>query len=249
VTHFHFFIDAEELSPGAIVTLEGPEFHHARDVLRIGPEESVNLINGRGSIASGVVEAIERHRCLIRILSSERHDPPSTLLSLGLSLLRPNHLDFAIEKGTEVGVDRFVLFHADRSERKDLPPSLQRRLDSILIAATKQSGRLFLPQICFASSLAEALTLLPSPHLWADLSVNATSLASRLSTLHSDQTPSILIGPESGWSDREREILSKNETPVLLHSNVLRAETAAIVGAYVLSQHIQASRGQVCRSP
>lgn len=248
MTHFHFFIQAEEFTPGAIVTLEGPEFHHARDVLRIGPEESVDLINGRGCLASGIVESIERHRCLIRILSSATHEPPKTLLCLGLSLLRPNHLDFAIEKGTEVGVDRFVLFHADRSDRKDLPPSIHRRLEALLIAATKQSGRLFLPQICFAPSVAEALTLLPSPHLWADLSVNATSLASRLTSLPSDRSPSILIGPESGWSDREREVLSKSGPPVLLHTNVLRAETAAIVGAYELSQ-LSPNRGQVCQSP
>ena len=248
MTHFHFFIDIEEFSPDALVTLEGPEFHHARDVLRIGPDESVDLINGRGWIASGVVQSIERHRCLIRILSAKSQAAPKTLLCLGLSLLRPNHLDFAIEKGTEVGVDRFVLFHADRSDRKDLPPSIHRRLEALLIAASKQSGRLFLPQICFASSLAEALTLLPSPHLWADLSADATSLALRLASIPSDQTPSILIGPESGWSDRERGVLSKKEAPVLLHTNVLRAETAAIVGAYALSQQFLA-QGRLCRSP
>ena len=237
MTHFHFFIDTEELSVGSIAVLEGPEFHHARDVLRIGPHESVSLINGRGAMATGTVESLERHKALVRILSSERLSPPPNPLCLGLSFLRPNHLDFALEKGTEVGVDRFILFQADRSERKELSSSFHRRLDALLIAATKQSGRFFLPQVCIAASLEQALTLFPSPPLWADLSADATSLAEKLGH---DQHFCLLIGPESGWSDRERSILSKNGPPVLLHSNVLRAETAAIVGAYTLSLH----RGQ-----
>jgi 16S rRNA (uracil1498-N3)-methyltransferase len=233
VTHFHFFIDAEELPVGSIVVLEGPEFHHARDVLRIGPNESVSLINGRGSIATGTVESLERHKALIRVLSSEHRSPPPNPVCLGLGFLRPNHLDFALEKCTEVGVDRFILFQADRSERKELSPSFHRRLDALLIAASKQSGRLFLPQVCVAASLEQALGFFPSPPLWADLSADATFLAERLSH---EQHFCLLIGPESGWSDRERSVLSKNGPPVLLHSNVLRAETAAIVGAYTLSQ-------------
>ena len=232
MTHFHFYIDTEELLPGAFVTLEGPEFHHARDVLRIEPGESVTLINGRGLIASGVVEAFERRLCRIRVLSSER-TAPLPPVCLGLSLLRPNHLDIAIEKGTEVGVDLFVLFQAERSERRPISPSLTRRLEALLTAATKQSGRLFRPQLRFASSLAEALSLLPAPILWADLSSDASPILSRLTTLQ--QPPSILIGPESGWSENERAVLSAYGPPVLLHETVLRAETAAIIGAYLVA--------------
>jgi 16S rRNA (uracil1498-N3)-methyltransferase len=233
VTHFHFFIDTDDFFPGSSVVLEGSEFHHARDVLRVGPEESVMLINGRGCLASGVIESFERHSCSIRVLSSEHRAPPPPLC-LGLGLLRPNHLDIAVEKGTEVGVDRFVLFQADRSERKEVSSSLHRRLEALLTAATKQSGRLFRPQLCVVASLSEALTLLPSPFLWADLASDATPLASKLDDLSSPSPPSLLIGPESGWSDHERSLLSKHSSPVLLHKNVLRAETAAIVGAYTI---------------
>ena len=238
MTHFHFFVATDEFLPETSVILEGPEFHHARDVLRIKPGESVMLINGKGSLASGVVESIERRHCSIRLLSSECR-PPSPPICLGVGLLRPHHLDVALEKGTEVGVDRFVFFQADHSERKEVSPSLHRRAEALLIAATKQSGRLFLPQIYFASSLAEALPLLSPPLFWADLSPDATSLYSRLMTVPHHPPLSILIGPESGWSDKERALLSPYDPPVLLHTNVLRAETAAVVGAYMLSEHTQ----------
>ena len=242
MTHFHFYIDVEEILPGAVVALEESEFHHAKDVLRIGLGESVTLINGRGLVATGMVEVFERRRCLLRILSSERktHPPP---VCLGLSLLRPNHLDIAIEKGTEVGVDLFVLFPAERSELKGVSSSLERRLEALLTAATKQSGRLFRPRIRMASSLSEALNLLSPPVLWADLSSDAVSLPSGLATISSPKPPSLLIGPESGWSDKERSLFLAYGPPILLHENVLRAETAAIVGAYELCQYRYARNG------
>ena len=236
MTHFHFFIDADRVETGAIVLFEGPEFHHARDVLRIGPGESVTLINGRGLLATGVIESIDRRHGTVRILSSEQHTSPPPI-SLGLGLLRFSHLDLAIEKGTEVGVDRFVLFLADRSERREVSPSIHRRLDAILASATKQSGRLFRPQVTFVSSLSEALPLLSQPLLWADPAAGARPLSLALETLPHHQPLSILIGPESGWSDREKALLLNQGPPILLHANILRAETAAIVGAYALSLH------------
>ena len=236
MTTLRFFIDVERFVEGDIVCLEDKEFHHARDVVRIEKGESIPLINGKGSSALGRVEAIERHRCLILILNVTQEKKPTPRLYLGLSLLRPGHLDFAIEKGTEVGVDHFVLFPSDKSEKKELFPSMIRRLDALITAATKQSGRTFRPEISHASSLKEALLLLPTPHLWADLHEEALPLKEKLEILSPTIPLSILIGPESGWSDDEKRLLLHEGPPVLLHHNVLRAETAAVVAAYTISQ-------------
>ncbi len=239
MTRLRFFIDVDGFTVGETVFLEGAEFHHLRGVVRIAEGEEVFLVNGRGWVAKGTVEAVERHRCVIRILSSEHTQAPSAKLFLGVSLLRPNHLDFAIEKGCEVGVDQFVLFPADKSERKESSPALRRRLDSIITAAMKQSGRVFRPEVQEASSLKEALLLLPSPRLFADLHEGAVLLSKRLEELSKENPLSLLIGPESGWSDDERKLLLVEGPPVLLHTNVLRAETAAIVAAYTASLWFQ----------
>lgn len=233
MTHFHFFIDSETLHPGASVILEGPEFRHAHDVLRIASGESVTLINGRGVLATGHIGSLQRHHCSVYIDAIEELPRPQLTLSLGLALLRPSHLDIAIEKCTEVGVDQFVLFPADRSERKEPSSSLLRRLDALITAATKQSGRLFRPTISCVGSLEEALAFLPRPHLWADLTPEAVPLTSI-----PKQPLSLLIGPESGWSEDERRRLSLQNPPITLHNNVLRAETAAIVGAYAVRQQL-----------
>jgi 16S rRNA (uracil1498-N3)-methyltransferase len=235
MTCLRFFIDNDGFEVGEMVFLEGGEFHHIRAVVRIQEGEEVSLVNGKGGCAKGYVEAVERHRCVIRILSSEQKEAPKAKLFLGLSLLRPNHLDFAIEKGTEVGVDQFILFPGDKSERKDASPSMKRRLDAIITAAMKQSGRNFRPEVQEARSLQDAVLLLPAPRIFADLQEGAIPLPKRLETCSKNEPISILIGPESGWSDEEKDFLLKEGPPVLLHSNVLRAETAAVVAAYTAS--------------
>jgi 16S rRNA (uracil1498-N3)-methyltransferase len=220
---------------GECVSLEGKEFHHVRGVVRIEEGEEVALINGKGGYAIGCVEAIERHSCRIRILSCTQKEAPRAKVYMGLSFLRPQHLDFAIEKGTEVGVDTFILFPGDRSERKEESPSMIRRLGALITASTKQSGRCFSPEVRVVRSIREALCLLPSPRLWADLQEGALPLSKRVEHLSLQESVSVLIGPESGWSEAEKTLLSLEGPPVLLHKNVLRAETAAVVAAYTVS--------------
>jgi 16S rRNA (uracil1498-N3)-methyltransferase len=239
MTGLRFFIDTDGFTVGESLLIEGAEFHHICDVIRAQPGEELFLLNGQGWIAKGIIEDIGRHRCTVRILFAEQKEAPPPQLFLGLSLLRPNHLEFAIEKGTEVGVDQFILFPTDKSERKDSSPSMRRRLSSIITAAMKQSGRTFRPEVKEANSLAEALLMLPSPRLFADLQEKAPFLSDYLKQASCESPLSVLIGPESGWSDREKGILQKDGCPVLLHSNVLRAETAAVVAAYTVAVFFQ----------
>ncbi len=231
-----FFVDIDAVSPGDVVVLEGREYHHIRNVMRAAIGDEVLVVNGKGLVAHGRVEILERHRCDIRILCSEQRPAPQAGLFLGMGLLRPSHLDFAIEKGCEVGVDAFVLFSAEKSERKELSSSVQRRLEAIITAAIKQSGRIFRPKVHMVPSLQEALLLLPTPRLVADLQHEAVSLAKKLESLPKGRSLSLLIGPEGGWSHKERALLADEATPVLLHENTLRAETAAMVAAYTVSQ-------------
>ena len=241
MTQLRFFVDVERFLEQDLVSLEEKEFHHARDVVRVGVGESINLINGKGGLATGIIEDIGRRSCTIRVFSVQQEQPRPAQLMIGLSLLRPGHLDFAVEKGTELGIDRFVIFPSHKSEKHGPSTSMERRLQAIAIAATKQSGRLFSPEICIASSLHDALALLPPPRLWADLADDAISLQRALDNLSPAAPCSLLIGPESGWSTDEKTMLRRESVPVRLHHLVLRAETAAIVGAYAMSQHCKRS--------
>lgn len=227
-----FFLD-DALEVGSLLFLEEEEFHHAKSVMRVREEEKVILLNGKGVAAEAIIQSIEKRRISLQVLSKRACVPKTTTLTLGVSLLRPSHFDFVIEKGIELGVDTFLLFPADLSERKDFSDSLQRRLHALSIAALKQSGRMFLPKLLFLDSLKQALLHAAGPVLWADISPQAKPLEQALAQEKERKELSIFIGPESGWSEKEKKLFNESRPPIWLHDTILRAETAGIIAAYV----------------
>ena len=233
---YRFFVDVGSFTSQEEIVLEGSEAHHARRVMRVEIGDRVSLVNGKGWHARATVEAVEKRKLLFRVLSCEEVEPPSTELWLGLANLRSNHLDFAIEKGVEVGVDHFVLFIADGSEIKAISEARQRRICALIQAAVKQCGRIFSPKIQIVHRVKQALQIMPKQMLWAHLSDKTKTLSSELGNLDRKRSVCLCIGPEKGWSDREVALLGEHGQSVSLHENVLRSETAAIVGSYEIAR-------------
>ena len=226
-----FFLD-EPFHEGSLVSLGDEEVHHAKGVSRVREGEEVSLFNGKGSVAKALIHSIERKKIVLLVESVEIVPPPNKKLVMGISLLRPGHLDFVIEKGTELGVEKFILFPADLSDRRECSQELKRRLNALLIAALKQSGGLFLPKVCYASSLEEALSFADKPLVWADIAEDSRPLGEALSDVEERTCLSLFIGPESGWTEKERKSFRCYGPPIWLHDTILRAETAGIIGAY-----------------
>jgi len=220
----------------SIISLDQRETHHLKAVRRIGPGEQVLLFNGCGELAVAAVISPREGSC--RILSVEVHDRPA-FCSFGLAFLQPHHLDIAIEKMTELGVGEIVLFPGDKSDRRTLSSSGKRRLHALMVAAMKQSSQLFYPKLNVVDSFEEAIAQLPSPYFWLDPDQSLPLFSRSLISLKKGVSLSVFVGPESGWSAQEKEMLSRKGEAVLLHPNVLRAETAAMVAAYQASLWVQ----------
>jgi 16S rRNA (uracil1498-N3)-methyltransferase len=137
-------------------------------------------------------------------------------------------LEWTLEKATELGATEFWLFPGKRSEKKDLSKSQIHRLETILINALKQCGRLYLPKIILKPPLEE--WQIPSGSLFFGDFSTTTPLKKTF-----DDTVTFFIGPEKGFSPAETLLLREKfkAHPISLHENILRAETAAIT---VLSQ-------------
>jgi 16S rRNA (uracil1498-N3)-methyltransferase len=98
----------------------------------------------------------------------------------------------------------------------------------------KQSGRLFLPSINTSTSLEAAVSNIEHPCIYCDLEENAPYLDSKLHSIPPSSI-NIIIGPESGFSPSEKNLLQHIGFPTLLHENTLRAETAAICACCIAS--------------
>ncbi|MEC8306880.1 MAG: RsmE family RNA methyltransferase [Chlamydiota bacterium] len=214
---------------GSTISLEASESLHLQKVMRKKKKDAVAIVNGRGTLAEGIVTTLHRHRTEINIVKKESFPrDPLPDLHLLQAHIKLQSLEWIIQKGTELGVSHFHFFPANRS------PSLIRnapseRWQAIAIGAMKQCGRLFLPTIHCLPGLSDY------PHKERPLYFGMPTGNHLLST-YSPHCYGLAIGPEAGWTRKEVEILSLWGKPICLHPYILRAETAALAGIALLHQ-------------
>jgi 16S rRNA (uracil1498-N3)-methyltransferase len=150
-------------------------------------------------------------------------DPePAPRITVAFALVKGERPELMVQKLTELGVDVIVPFVAERSIVRWDPPKADRnteRLRRVAVEAAMQSRRTWLPEVAEVTTFAEVAAL------------PGAVRADRDGTSPGLDHPTLLIGPEGGWSDGERSAMPAS---VELGSGVLRAETAAITGAAVL---------------
>lgn len=223
---------------GDTLFLEDQEYHHLLHVMRIREGETVEIVNGCGQLAAATVQKLEKKRAILSLTIVEHAPPPKAKLILAQGTPRQNRLDFIIEKGTELGVTEFRLFPAEKGEKKGPTDGQKERLKSVAIAAMKQCGRLYLPEITYMPPLEEWT----SPNItsyFGDTRPEAPSLLKRWNQETVKHEVMFFIGPESGFSDKEVAAMVRlGATGVTLHPNILRTDTAAIAALSVISQLI-----------
>lgn len=213
------------------IQLGDQELHHLRTVCRCQCGDEIELVNGKGDLAVATISHLSKDKVTVKILSTKKQDPLPFKITLALAFLKPSHLEYAIEKATEIGVSSFWLFPGDKSEKKEVSEQYLKRLHTIIQGATKQCGRLFAPELHIKPNLsscnAQDLFL-----LFGDFGEEAKPLT-QISNLTSNVC--LIIGPESGFSANERKILrSMKATSISMHPYTLRAETAAVAGSLLL---------------
>lgn len=230
-----FFFDADFVQNEQI-SLCDQEFHHLIHVMRVKVGQLVELVNGRGALASAQVKLIEKKQVIVLIENVFKSDPCSSEVILAQSIPRINRLDFILEKGTELGMTEIWLFPTELSDRKELTEHQIERLRTITISAMKQCGRLYLPKIVVKPLLAKWKE--PTQRsFFGDLDPDAPLLDFILKKENPKGTL-FYIGPESGFTAEEIVLLRHlKATGVKLHSNILRSDTAALTALALLTHN------------
>ncbi len=232
-----FFVPAatDSLSPtfvpGREVALPPTEAHHAAHVLRLRAGDAVELFDGRGGSA------------LARLVHARRGDVAAAVETVGPAAERPrpaidlafavpkgNRLDWLLEKATELGAAslRPVRFARSVAGAESLSAAARERWLAHAIAAAKQSGLAFLPEVREPLPLA-AFCAGAGPGVYGDAAPGAASAAEAFSRLAGAPAIVILIGPEGGLTDDERRLAdAAGLLAVRLGRTTLRIETAAV---------------------
>jgi 16S rRNA (uracil1498-N3)-methyltransferase len=226
VPHNRYYVDTY-FQEGKSVTVSGDEWRHLTKVSRSKPGDVVELINGKSALAVASVVELERNQARLVVDAVEEQTPPPPLI-LAQAIPRMNHLEWIVEKATELGATALWLFPGNLSEKNTLSPHQQERLKNLCIAAMKQCGRFDLPDIVFKPPLQEWQPQ-GGTFLFGDTSEAAPYLWEVTTAINS---PLIMcIGPEKGFDAKEVEFMTLNlkAKGVRLHPNILRAETAPLV--------------------
>lgn len=233
----YFF--AGPLEVGDSISLEDGECHHLVKVMRNQCGDRVQVCNGKGLLASGCIEAINRAEATIEIEEILTVEKEPAALILAQALPKANRLECIVEKATELGMTELWLFCGERSDKeKGRMPRLE-RMQLQLIAAMKQCGRLFLPLVRLMPALCDwnAAAAVEGGKFFGDLSPEAVPFCSLYQQGMLQGAITAFVGPEGGFSNREHQLLQQlGAVGISLHKNILRTDTAAIVMLALLSQ-------------
>lgn len=243
MTSNHFFIPKAR-ARGDVFVLDGREHHHLSTVLRARPGDEVVLFDEDGAKYAARVEAITSAATTLACLSRTPGESRRTRIVLAQSLLKAKTMDFVVQKAAELGLAEFLPVAAARSVAKLEEKSGRKiaRWEQIAREASKQSRsglalRIHAPQglTAFLADPPAALKLYLSEHGGRLLRDVLRGTPGAASPANPDSVV-VLVGPEGGWAPgEEEEIAGRGFEPVSLGRPVLRAETAALSAAAILS--------------
>jgi 16S rRNA (uracil1498-N3)-methyltransferase len=207
-------------------SLDAEEAHHLVRVLRARAGDSVLAFDGRGNEWEATVREVHRDTATLAIgAPTGRKSEPPVRVTVVQALVRPEKLDYLLQKGTEVGVASFHLVACERAEAP--PPSESRlaRYRRVLLEACKQSGRLVLPELSVGAWPPAGVSIA------LDTDAEAPPIGRVLAAGRSPEA-SIAVGPEGGFTTREvQDLVAGGAVRASLGPRVLRTETAGVVAA------------------
>ncbi len=206
--------------------------------LKVGNEFRMGIVNQSEGMAK--IEAIEPTGVTISYVALSKPELyPVTLLC---AQVRPICMKRILREAVSLGVGRIILTGSDTGEKSYLSSNLYKTNEykEYLLDGAMQSCHAGIPQVFFTNTVDGALNMLKDIGIEEDDECSLIILdnvvgAVPLSASTIKKSAVLAIGPERGWSQRERNLFIANGfSPMLLGSRVLRTETACSAGVAVL---------------
>jgi 16S rRNA (uracil1498-N3)-methyltransferase len=226
------FVD-QHLKSAATVSLTQDQSHYISNVLRGEPGQHVRLFNGKDGEWSGTISQKTKREVTLQVTAKLREQqPPGAEVVYAFALLKRARLDYVVQKATELGVSALQPLITEHTHIERLNMD---RMRANVVEAAEQCELLHLPQVSEAISLDAALSKSFSDRqiIFCDEAAPITNPIEALKAARDrNAAPSIavLIGPEGGFSDKERAKLLAlpNVTRLSMGPRIMRADTAAV---------------------
>ena len=237
-----FFVPPETLSSERI-TLRGPLAHQIARVLRMAAGERLVLLDNSGAAYTVVLDKVTPAGVQAHVEARwQPQTEPSVAVTLYQAIPKGKRWEWVLQKGTELGVTRFVPLVTAHSVVRLSPQEAQGRLArwrEIVREAAEQAGRARLPEVEAPHPFEAACQAPPAGALalLACLDVAAQPLRQVLAAVRDDalQEVRLYIGPEGGFAAQEiAQAAAVGIRPISLGPRILRSETAPLAALSAL---------------
>lgn len=227
----------KQISQNLMIYIKEKQHHFLKNVLRVKLNDVINVFDGITGEWRSKVISISKDKTALKIEKKIREletQPDIWLIFAPIKLFR---LNIIIQKAVELGVSKFVPCKTEFSNFDKLNYT---NLELNAIEAAQQCERLDIPKIEKIINLDALIKELPDDRALVFCDESDTNLPSiydelRLN-LNNYSRWSVIIGPEGGFSNEERELIKKqkNVLRVTLGSRILRSDTAAISSLFCI---------------
>jgi 16S rRNA (uracil1498-N3)-methyltransferase len=227
----------KEISQNLMIYIKEKQHHFLKNVLRIKLNDVINVFDGITGEWRSQVISISKDKTALKIEKKIREfetQPDIWLIFAPIKLFR---LNIIIQKAVELGVSKFVPCKTEFSNFDKLNYT---NLELNAIEAAQQCERIDIPKIEKIINLDAIIKELPNDRAIVFCDESDTNLPSiyekvRLN-LNNYSKWSVIIGPEGGFSNEERDLIKKqkNVLRVTLGSRILRSDTAAISSLFCI---------------
>jgi 16S rRNA (uracil1498-N3)-methyltransferase len=226
-TSQRLFVDAD-LAERATLTLSGDQANYLRNVLRLDAGDAVLVFNGRDGEWRAELAQSGKREARLSVITRTRAQEAGPDIAYLFAPLKRARLDYMVQKATEMGVARLcpVLTRRTVAERVNVE-----RMRANAIEAAEQCGILHVPAVDEPAKLERVVAGWDAarPLIFCDEGSEHTDPLIALGRLKPGPL-ALLIGPEGGFDEAERELLSTQPfvTRISLGPRILRADTAAV---------------------
>ncbi len=210
-------------------------FEHLTKVLKVTPGQSIRMGVVNQSEGTAVITSVTDGRVSFEYTAQAK--PVLHPVTLLVAQVRPICMKRILREAVSLGVERIILTGSDTGEKSYLSSNLYKTGEYkwYLMEGAMQSGHAGMPRVLFTKTVSEAIALCPGDTLTSLVLPDNVCGAVPLREAQLNRKAVFAVGPERGWSDRERKLfIDSGYMPVLLGDRILRTETACSAGLGIL---------------